>query len=259
MKCLLFVALLFTSVTSYAEMYRWVDEFGKVRIGERPTGAPAPVDVDKPGSKKISDVNEQVNTPPVVLPSKKVSVASEPTNMAASTTPSPSPTPKAVVAPKPVMEPPQKNRNPNVKKTVVNKPVAKKLTAKPTVKKPIVKKLETKNQVTKKTSVSKPVVKKIATKKFPLKAKKLVVKKQAAKKALKKTAANKSTKKSAPVSKKTPITASDEKRNEDMCGVYMSYVRDYEDRVKNCSASLCDIYERALERYQKKQKSYCKN
>ncbi len=46
-------------------------------------------------------------------------------------------------------------------------------------------------------------------------------------------------------------------RNKDMCGVFIRYVSDYNEKVKDCSSSHCDVYKRSLVRYKKKQKTYC--
>lgn len=233
MKYLLFVALLFTSVASYAEMYRWVDESGRVRIGERPTAVPADTeDSDDEEIGSIGGIAEQEDASSAVLPPKTAPGAGAPASKEAPAAPSPTPAPKALVKPKSVTESVQKIRKPVVDKAAVNTPVV----SKPAVQKP----------ATKKSTVSKPAAKKAA-------AKKASTKKPAPAKSepvVKKPVAEKTP-------QKVPATSSDGKRNEKMCGVYRNYVRDYEDKVKDCSASLCDIYERALMRYRNKQKNYC--
>jgi len=86
--------------------------------------------------------------------------------------------------------------------------------------------------VKQKTPVKKPEVKKEVTKKKPEKV--------------------------ISVKKKTAEKKSTDERNEEMCGVFTGYVNDYKEKVRDCSKNLCDIYKRALARYKKKQRSYCK-
>ncbi|NOX92698.1 MAG: hypothetical protein GXP18_09705 [Gammaproteobacteria bacterium] len=99
----------------------------------------------------------------------------------------------------------------------------------------------------------KPVQKTSVKKPEPVK-KKASVKKPVAKKAV----SRKKPEKAAPVKKKTTTTKSSSQRNEEMCGVFTGYVNDYEEKVRECSPNLCDIYKRSLARYKKKQRSYCK-
>lgn len=102
-------------------------------------------------------------------------------------------------------------------------------------------------KITKKSAPKKSQVAKISTKK-PI-AKKKIVKKKMKPKTVEKP------KNRTPL--KTTTAKADIKRNQEMCGVYSGYVTDYKEKVRSCSASLCDIYKRSLARYQKKQNSYC--
>jgi len=232
-NAILFTALLFTTLASHADAFRWVDGNGKVHIGIKPTAKPAddvddkktdnmpPAAAQSPTSntpaKAVIPVNKPVETPKVAAPVAKPTPAPAPVVAAPVVKPAPVATP--VKAPAPVQ--PAKA----VQKAKVKKPaVAKK---KAIVKKPVVKKAPAK----------KPVVKKAIAKKKPKK----VIK----------------PKKPAPVKKKAVAANSNKQRNEEMCGVFTGYVADYEEKVSECSANLCDIYKRSLARYKKKQKSYC--
>ncbi|MCF6336734.1 MAG: hypothetical protein L3J84_02100 [Gammaproteobacteria bacterium] len=99
----------------------------------------------------------------------------------------------------------------------------------------------------------KPVQKTSSEKSKPVK-KKTPVKKPVVKKAV----AGKKPEKVTSVKKKTTEQKSTNERNEEMCGVFTGYVNDYKEKVRDCSKNLCDIYKRALARYKKKQRSYCK-
>lgn len=76
--------------------------------------------------------------------------------------------------------------------------------------------------------------------------------------AVKKTTVRKKPEKTPPVKTAATEKESTNEHNTEMCGVFTSYVSDYEEKVRNCSPNICDIYNQALTRYKKKQASYCK-
>ncbi|HHH48763.1 MAG TPA: hypothetical protein ENK51_07750 [Gammaproteobacteria bacterium] len=68
--------------------------------------------------------------------------------------------------------------------------------------------------------------------------------------------------KKAPTTEPAPSPAkagSDETgRNAELCGMFTTYVSDYENKLIGCQGPSCDIFGRALEKYQKKKQSYCR-
>jgi hypothetical protein len=212
MKTVLFLTLLCASFLSYAEVYRWVDDEGKLHIGIKPAEAPNPAETPKVTSQHNNTTNPAEKSTSAVIGAPKASKQTRP----ASISTMPAPLKKANIQ-KPQHSHPATTKKPKTKKAVIKKPVVKKTVAK----KPVVK-----TPTVKKTVVKKPTVKKPAAK---------PVKKAASAKA-----------------------PSHQARNKEMCGVFTSYVRDYEEKVASCSASLCDIYKRSLARYKKKQTAYCK-
>lgn len=231
---LLFAALLFTTLASHAEMYRWVDAYGKVHIGVKPSEETVEMEEEDNDGVEAELSNETTdNAPPVVA---------EPV------------APKAVV----------KHETPVAKPIVMPQAVAP--VAKPaSAPAPVVAAPAKAPAVVKKTELKKP---KLVKKKAPLEkpaAKKAPTKKPAAKKAIAKKKINKpatpkkvvKTRKKLPVKNKTAASETDSERKQEMCGVFTSYVRDYEEKVSNCLKNFCDVYKRSLTRYRKKQKSYC--
>lgn len=212
---LLAATLLFTTQASHAETFRWVDEFGKIRIGIKPSAKPENTEEDKKS-------NMEVKKPPPVI--TKPTIPETIVEHATSSS-------KTVEAPQTV--------------TPVAKPAPALIITRPEIVAP--------TQAPVSIQPPKPVQKTNVEKSKPAK-KKTPIKKPAVKKAV----AGKKPEKVTSVKKKTAEKKSTNERNEEMCGVFTGYVNDYKEKVRDCSESLCDIYKRALARYKKKQRSYCK-
>ncbi|VAX01343.1 hypothetical protein MNBD_GAMMA19-1370 [hydrothermal vent metagenome] len=221
MKAIFFSILLVTTLlvitqAGYAETFRWVDEYGKIRIGIKPSAEPENTKKDnKEGAAEIKKASPAIAKP--VIPKTIVEHATpsaKTIKKPQAVTPAPTPTPTLIVTTPEIIAPtqtPVSIQSPKpVQKTSVEKP------------KPIKQKTPVKKRVVKKAPAGKKPEKVISVK------------------------------------KKTVEKKSTNERNEEMCGVFTSYVNDYKEKVRDCSENLCDIYKRALARYKKKQSSYCK-
>jgi hypothetical protein len=237
LNVLIFTALLLTPLVNQADSFRWVDEYGKVHIGVKP--APEPVEMDE-GDEEEEAIEEASVTPAQAPP--KVTKKQKP--LANQHESRPQTVAPVVAAPK--ITPPVKAPAP----TKASKPAQK-----PSVKKPVIvkKAAPAKKPPAKKVPAKKPAVKKTVAKKKPV----AKPKKSAEPKKVAKPKGVAKPKKAAAVKPKAASAKAASKRDEDMCGVFTGYVQDYEDKVSNCSKNLCGIYQRSLDRYKKKQKSYC--
>ncbi|HEC20140.1 MAG TPA: hypothetical protein ENI97_12445 [Gammaproteobacteria bacterium] len=239
---LLFNVLLFSAQVSQAEMFRWVDDSGKVHIGIKPPSEPVKTEKDDSNANKNTD--EKTNETPMAV---KNPAPPKPAMEHKTTIAKPVETPNAIPA----------NATPaKTPATQVTQPTPAPVVAAPKVSTP------PKAAVSKKSP--KPKVVQQAPAKQPIAAKKKAqIKKTIRKKAIAKKKPKKSVKaKKVAKSKKSPpaktkVKKSADQRNEEMCGVFTAYVSDYKEKVSNCSPSVCDIYKRSLARYQKKQKAYC--
>ncbi|HHI93717.1 MAG TPA: hypothetical protein ENK04_09445 [Gammaproteobacteria bacterium] len=206
--------ILFTLQASHAEVFRWVDESGKIRIGIKPPAKSENAEKNKDSSEKTSKALPVITEPAKPTTPKIVEKKAKPPANTVDVPPATAP----VTTPAPVVAPPEASS------PVVSQPA--KPVQKINVKKPA--------PVRKKAPAKKPDIKKA------------VVKKKS------------KPKEAAPAKKKTTAKKSAGERNEEMCGVFTGYVHDYEEKVRDCSKNLCDIYKRSLARYKKKQKTYCK-
>jgi len=162
---LLAATLLFTTQASYAEVFRWVDESGKIRIGVKPPAKPKNVEQDKGSNtevKKAPPVITRPVTPDAIVehaapPAKTVEAPQAPAPVAKPapapivTTPEivvPTKAPVSIQPPKPVQKARVKKPKPVRKKASVKKPVVKKAVAR--------KKHEEAAPVKKKTAAKKP-------------------------------------------------------------------------------------------------------
>jgi len=199
---LLAATLSFTTQSSHAETFRWIDDSGKIRIGIKPSAQPENTKKENKESdaeiKKNPSASARPVTPKTIT--KDTAPSTKIIELPQADTIRPAPAP-AVTTPKAVAP---------IKAPVSVQPP--KPAQKPTVKKPVVKKSVTEKKPEKVTSVKKKTTEQRAT----------------------------------------------NERNEEMCGVFTGYVNDYKEKVRDCSENLCDIYKRALARYKKKQRSYCK-
>ncbi len=198
---LLAATLLFTTQSSYAETFRWIDDSGKIRIGIKPSAQPENT------KKENKESDAEIKKSPSAIARPVV--------------------PKTITehtAPAKIINPPKADTVRPAPAPVVTTPKAVAPIKAPVSVQP--------PKPAQKNSVKKPVVKKSVTEKKPEKV--------------------------TSVKKKTTEQRSTNERNEEMCGVFTGYVNDYKEKVRDCSENLCDIYKRALARYKKKQRSYCK-
>ncbi len=259
MKSLLALLLLLIPLTSTAAAYQWVDENGNVRFGSKPQAeeaAAAQKTKPEPAAKKPEPATRVKTAPhkpqPVIAPAPlrveqpaAPALPAQPARKTASTEnvkpPSVAPTPPAVhklpalpstPAPKaktwPASTASQKASTPPPK-AAQKEPAPEKEKA---AKKPV--------KVEKKAST--PPASKPPAKKKP------ATKKAAAKKA--------------PAAEPAPPSAkadSDEmNKNAELCGMFTTYVSNYENKLIGCQGPSCAIFGRALEKYQKKKQSYCR-
>ncbi len=137
---LLVTTLLFITQAGYAETFRWVDEYGKIRIGIKPSTDPENTKKDnKEGTAEIKKVSPTIATPVIskiivehAMPSAKTikkPQAVTPTPTPIVTMPeiiAPTQTPVSIQSPKPVQKTSVEKSKPVKQKTPVKKQAVKK-------------------------------------------------------------------------------------------------------------------------------------
>ncbi len=265
MKLLLALLLLTIPLASHAAAYRWVDENGNVRFGSKPPPAPsvaAEKSQPKPPAKQsgkpadIKMLRREAQPATAPAPAPGVRQTERPSSPARNPQPA-RPAGKAVSVDSvkaPRAEPP--------------KPAVRKLPALPSTPPPKARPAPTPppkasappaSQPARATQKAAPKKKQETAVKAATKADKKVGQTPVSKPAKKKPAAEQKTarKQPAPKPAETETEASIDK-NAELCGMFTTFVSDYQNKLIGCEGPSCTIFERTLANYEKKKQTYCR-
>ncbi len=244
MKLLLVTLLLLFPLISSAGVYRWVDENGNTHFGTKPK--PEKQQKTPPKLVKIKpspSIKKTKNT--VAAPNKAATARPHTATKASPITSHPRAVQKAVSAPVSVPTLP------------VAAPIVTTSTAAPKITKtvePVLRAIPTPARKASKPTTPKPAAKTVKKTAKKVKKKKALQTTKVKKPANKSPALKPAAKKTAP---STPVTKANNDKNPELCGLFTTKISDYQNKLIDCQAVACAVYEKALSKYRKKQERYC--